>query len=227
MSGHPPQSPRWLLVKGREEEAIKSLTLLRKGRFTDAEITAELDALRVILQEQNENGVYADLWRGTNLRRTLITMGTNFFLHITGQIFASKYGDVYIQSLNSINPFTMVTVNQVCNLVAVVVSMAPVDRWGRQPLLFLGGATQIAGLFTMGGLGTPATVSPSMQLGIIVCIAIYGFWLLHRLGPRLAHPVGRDPLPATPRHDLPHRFGGKHHGAVRWPPPPISLGSTH
>lgn len=198
-----PESPRWLLLKGREEEAQASLKLLRHGRFTKEEIFEELEALRIMLHEQDDKGVYSELWKGVNLKRTLITIGTNFFLHITGQIFASKYGAVYIKSLESLNPFTMVTVNQVCNLVAVVIAMATVDRWGRRPLLMLGGLIQVAGLFTMAGLGVPATVTPAMQKGIISCITIFGFGFSIGWAP-VSHILSAE-IPTSRLRDMTYR----------------------
>lgn len=73
-----------------------------------------------------------DLWRGVNLKRTLITCGVNFFLQLTGNTFANKYGTIYIKSLGTVDPFVMTVVNQLVSLMGVVVSMALVDRMGRR-----------------------------------------------------------------------------------------------
>ena len=60
------------------------------------------------------------------------TGSVNFFLQITGNIFANKYGTVYIKSLDSVDPFVMTVVNQLVNLTGVVISMSLVDRVGRR-----------------------------------------------------------------------------------------------
>lgn len=88
--------------------------------------------MKVILEEEQDKGTFFDLFRGSNLKRTLITCGTNFFLQLTGNVFANKYGTVYIKSLGSVDPFTMTVVNQLVQLLGVVVAMALVDRWGRR-----------------------------------------------------------------------------------------------
>lgn len=110
---------------------------------------------------------------------------------------------MYIKSLNSINPFTMVTINQLCNLLAVVVSMALIDRWGRRPLLFAGGSIQIIGLFTMGGLGTPANVTPAMQKGIISCITVFGVGFSVGWAP-VSHVLSAE-IPSSRLRDMTYR----------------------
>ena len=91
-----------------------------------------MDGLRIILAQEEDKGTFMDLWKPINMKRTLITIGINFFLQLTGNIFANKYGTVYIKSLGSVDPFTMTVINQVVNLFGVVVSMALVDRVGRR-----------------------------------------------------------------------------------------------
>lgn len=126
------QSPRWLLLKGRDEEAKHALQRFRTGCFSDEDINLELEATRAILEEEKEQASFMDMWQGTNLKRTLITCGVNFFLQLTGNTFANKYGTVYIKSLGSVDPFVMTVVNQLVSMMGVVVSMALVDRMGRR-----------------------------------------------------------------------------------------------
>lgn len=88
--------------------------------------------MRAILALESDKGTWADLWKGPDLKRTCITVGVNFFLQLTGNTFASKYGTVYIKSLGAVEPFVMTVVNQVVNLTGVVLSMILIDRVGRR-----------------------------------------------------------------------------------------------
>lgn len=120
------------MLKGHEEKALESLRKIRRGCFTEDEILLELKEIKAVLSEEKEQGTFFDLFRGSNMKRTLITCGTNFFLQLTGNVFANKYGTVYIKSLGTIDPFLMTIINQLVQLLGVVFAMNLVDRWGRR-----------------------------------------------------------------------------------------------
>jgi hypothetical protein len=71
-----PESPRWLVLKGRRDEAVKSLNQLRPRRDVDNGLTrAEIDAIEASVQEaggHEDTGRWIDLFRGNMLRRTWI-----------------------------------------------------------------------------------------------------------------------------------------------------------
>ena len=77
-------------------------------------------------------GRFVEMFHGINLKRTLIAVGTNICLYITGQNFVSIYGTIFIKSLGTVNPFTMATVNVVVNIVVVLLTMLLNDRTGRK-----------------------------------------------------------------------------------------------
>ncbi|KAH8799475.1 general substrate transporter [Xylogone sp. PMI_703] len=170
-----PESPRWLLLNERGEESLDSLTKLRRGRFNTEQIQSEYEELRISLELEVQQGKYSELFKNPDSKRTWITVGTNFFLQITGQVFTAKYGTVYIKSLGTVDPFTMTVINQVINTVAVIVAMTLLDRLGRRPLLMFGGTIQAVALFAMGGLGTPSTITRSMKLGVVSLLSVFNF----------------------------------------------------
>lgn len=84
-----------------------------------------------MLNETAEQGSFGELFRGPNLRRTVLSVAVNFFLHITGQNFVSVYGTIFIKSLNTVNPFTMTSINVAINIVMVFITMFLADKVGR------------------------------------------------------------------------------------------------
>ena len=127
-----PESPRWLLHRGRTDEAKRSLYLLRDGCFSGEQIEAEFHELKAVLESETESGTWADLVQGVDLKRTALVVMVNFFQQATGQAFASQYGTVYIKQLGTVNPFAMSVVLAVINLASMSVTLAWTDRVGRR-----------------------------------------------------------------------------------------------
>lgn len=170
-----PESPRWLAIQERHDEAIQSLTRLRKGKFTEDEIQAEFQDVIASLKHEREieKGVFTDMFKGFNLRRTLIVFMVSFFVQATGQAFASQYGALYIKSLGTVNQFTMSMIASVINITAAFVAMFAVESLGRRKLVFIGGSIQCAALLTMGGLGTITPATYQVNVAIVSMMVIY------------------------------------------------------
>jgi SP family sugar:H+ symporter-like MFS transporter len=106
--------------------------LLRSGKFTEEEIDEEFASIVQATGQLHQNGSFLDIFKGTNLRRTMIVAGANFFFQATGQIFTSIYGAIYVKSLGTVNPFTITVVIAVVNVCTAFLAMALLDRVGRR-----------------------------------------------------------------------------------------------
>jgi len=71
------ESPRWLMVQGKDEQAEAALRKLRNSKIDELQLQAELNEIRGSTRaqlEQNKKYLFLEMWRGTNLRRTVLSV---------------------------------------------------------------------------------------------------------------------------------------------------------
>jgi hypothetical protein len=79
-----PETPRYLCMKGKHDEALKIMKALRKD---DETAEAEIADIQASLNRKVEAGSWLDLVRGSNLRRTIIAITIPMIEAWQGQSF--------------------------------------------------------------------------------------------------------------------------------------------
>ncbi|OLN86397.1 High-affinity glucose transporter RGT2 [Colletotrichum chlorophyti] len=169
-----PESPRWLLLKDRVEDARKAHYLLREGTMPDADIDLEFARIQQALLDEPEQGRTKELFQGVNRKRTAIAVGMSFFQQATGQAFASQYGAVWVKSLGTLNPFDVTLGSSALTSGLIITSLLLSDRIGRRKLLLAGSTIQTIALYTMAGLGVPNPVPHANKSGMVGMLLLFG-----------------------------------------------------
>ena len=85
-----PESPWWLVRKGRFEEAAKSVSRLGRKSAVNPTETVAMMRRTIELEKTDKQPSYIELFRGTDLRRTLIVSCVYAAQNLTGNLIANQ-----------------------------------------------------------------------------------------------------------------------------------------
>ncbi|KAI0536419.1 general substrate transporter [Xylaria digitata] len=190
-----PETPRYLIKKGKHEEAARSLGQLRRLPADDPSIASELAEIRANHEYELSVGTatYVDCFRGPMIKRQLTGMAAQALQQLTGINFIFYYGTQYFKNSGIENPFIISVITAVINVVSTLPGLWAVDKFGRRPLLLWGAVGMCIGHFVVALIGTLTTGQDSMgdiivynvaaQKASIAFIAIFIFFFASTWGP--------------------------------------------
>ena len=167
-----PESPRWLLARGRRREALEVMRAVR-GR----EAVVELESI------QTAQGRGAGSWSALFARRMRFVMvfaaGLAFFQQITGINAVLYYlPTIFAQAGGGLkSAFHQAAIVGAVNFAMTVVAMRWIDRLGRKPLLVVGTGGMAAALLAIGWAfrAGGAAGAASVAHPTIVLVAVIAF----------------------------------------------------
>lgn len=181
-----PETPRYLCMKGRRSEALAVLKTLRKD---DQTAENELLDIELSLERTLDTGSWLDLVRGSNLRRTIISVTIPTVEAWQGQSFMGNYLVVFLISLGTTNSYLLSTLLQAVLLISVTLCFWMSDRFGRRPLLLFGSATMWITFYIVSGVSGHDTTNIS-DARKQVAVAMLFIWVR-------THPHSRRPMTST------------------------------
>ena len=192
-----PDSPRWLIMRGRWDEAIGVLQRLRG----DSQVVA-LEAADIQEQLQTPQHGWHLFLENANFRRS-VALGVMLQLvqQFTGMNVVMYYAPRIFQDMgyDTASQMWFTAAVGLTNVLATFIAIGLIDRWGRKPILYTGFSVMALGLGVVGTMmhlgittHTEQIFTVSMLLTFIVGFAMSAGPLVWTLCSEVQPLKGRD-----------------------------------
>ncbi|QRD84291.1 permease of the major facilitator superfamily [Aspergillus flavus] len=139
-----PESPQWLVAKGRLAQARSNLRKLRG--LSEEQVDVELEIMKLCEQKEHEmkaNVKFWEIFSRKYLHRTL-TAGSFFSLNqVSGVILSTTYVTVFLTEIGmedsfTLDAFSLTVIASCCTLAGTIAAPFVIDRAGRRPTALVG-----------------------------------------------------------------------------------------
>jgi sugar porter (SP) family MFS transporter len=183
-----PESPRWLTDHDRHEEARDALRRLRGQDFPEELLQEELLEIREATRIEKELAAHShfrDLFRGSDLRRTLLSIGASLTHSASGINFLVGYATYFFQISGFTQPFKYSIVLQLVSVIMAGVGLFLNKIFGRRTMFISGASITCATLFIVAIIWTAggSTHTAIQGRAIVAMVNIYLGAYSYSIGP--------------------------------------------
>jgi SP family galactose:H+ symporter-like MFS transporter len=180
-----PESPRWLMLKGRREDAV---VVLRRTLNSQREIDHEIEEIEQALHGPQGAGV-GIVMRGYFIKVLMVGVLLQVFQQLVGinmMIYYSPTIFGYAGMKGLLAAMTVPTVNMLFTFPAIRL----VEKWGRKKLLYVGAITMLVTMIAagvtfqmVGSVSDPAMIGSTPKAVLLASVILYIFGFAVSWGP--------------------------------------------
>lgn len=171
-----PESPMWYYLKGRNEDAEKSLRKINASNpsYDPTEDLASLDETKRIEEQHAEESSWKGLLSDPIERRKLFySCGAMVCSQVCGILFFYVYGVVFAQSIGVKDPFMIQLITNILQIFAVGASVITGNKVSRRTNLFITNSMMLFAFIVIGGIGTQGANPTTASQYVIVIFSYF------------------------------------------------------
>ncbi|WEW57691.1 hypothetical protein PRK78_003158 [Emydomyces testavorans] len=179
-----PESPRWLILKGKENEAMNVLGALSDLPSDDPYIHTEFSAIKETVREMSKGG-FRDLFlcnKDRHLHRVVLAYVNQMFQQISGINLITYYAATIYEGSIGLSGF-LSRILAACNgteyFLASWIPVFIVEKVGRRPLMLFGA---VGTSFSMVVLAISTSFEHQTKAGIVAAIFLFVFNTFFAIG---------------------------------------------
>ncbi|GAW19160.1 hypothetical protein ANO14919_086440 [Xylariales sp. No.14919] len=178
-----PESPRYLILKDRDDEALEVLSAINGLPADDVELQVQLRSVKATTAASAQ-GSYRDLFtmgRTKNFQRTALAYGIQVMQQVTGINLITYYAATIYQNDVGLSGFLsriLAAANGTEYFLATIPTIFLVEKCGRRPLLFVGSTGMAISMIIL----TVTTSIGSAQSGIAAATFLFVFNTFFAIG---------------------------------------------
>ncbi|KAF3491792.1 putative MFS sugar transporter [Arthroderma uncinatum] len=179
-----PESPRWLVLKGHEDEAMNVLAALSDLDREDQFVHSEFSAIKDTVIEMQKGG-FADLFtmdKDRHLHRVVLAYVNQMFQQISGINLITYYAATIYEGSIGLDPF-LSRILAACNgteyFIASWIAVFVVEKVGRRPLMLFGA---VGMSLSMAVLAIATSFEGQAKAGIVAAVFLFVFNTFFAIG---------------------------------------------
>lgn len=160
-----PESPRWLMLKGREDEAREVLACLDEVDLNDPSVDRQINEIKHSLELSAGVGVKDLLKQGKerNFHRTALGFVIQMFQQISGINLITYYAGTIFEKyigLSSVNSRILAACNGTEYFMASWIAVYTIERFGRRKLMLFGATGMSISMAILCAMNSDAAIKP-------------------------------------------------------------------